>query len=519
MRRLNAQQGFDNIAIEEVSKGDVLEVRPGEVFPADAHITEGDTLVEEVLLTGESKPLPRSKGEAVMAGSHDLSQTVRLRVELVGPSTRFGQIVNLMQSASLHKPRLAILADRIAKPFLIAVLFAAVLSAWLAWSVSPSHALMVAVAVLIVTCPCALTLATPAAMLSAAGTLARQGVLLRDVQSLETLAQVDTVVFDKTGTLTRDQFELQAMYTEEGVMDAEHLGSALSQQLLSLACGIAQHSLHPYSRAVVQLASGIALGEGLSGVTEIVGQGMSANKIQAYDPLAVKSFRMGSLSFCQSWFGHGAVPLVAAVAAQVHLCNHQGWLASFAFREELRTDALATVQALQAQGIEVFLMSGDTRPAVNTVASRLHLPPSHVFGQCSPQGKLLHVKALQALGRRVAMVGDGFNDMPVLAGAHVSFAFGESVPLARARADVVVQGQHLRAVAQTFTLAKRTRRVVMHNLLWAGVYNAVCVPLAFMGYLPPCLAGLGMALSSLLVVMYSLQLAKPLRWPLTGVKA
>jgi Cu2+-exporting ATPase len=518
VRRLNAQQGFDNITMEEVRRGDVLEVRAGEVFPADAHITEGETLVEEALLTGESKPLPRSMGEAVMAGSHNLSQTVRVRVDLVGQSTRFAQIVDLMQSASLHKPRLAILADRIAKPFLIAVLFAAVISAWLAWAVSPAHALMVAVAVLIVTCPCALTLATPAAMLSAAGTLARQGVLLRDVQSLETLAQIDTVVFDKTGTLTSDRFELQAMYTEEGVMDAEHLGSLMSQQLLSLASTIAQHSLHPYSRAVVQLASGAAMGGVLSGVTETVGQGMSANRVVSYDPLAVETFRMGSLSFCQSWLGHGAVPL-AAVSAQVHLCNQQGWLASFAFREELRPEALETVQALQAQGIEVFVMSGDSASAVNTIARRLHLPPSNVLAQCSPQGKLLRVKALQALGRRVAMVGDGFNDMPVLAGAHVSFVFGESVPLARVHADVVVQGPHLRTVVQTLMLAKRTRRVVMHNLVWAGVYNAVCVPLAFMGYLPPWLAGLGMALSSLVVVVYSLQLAQPLRWPLGSVKA
>jgi Cu2+-exporting ATPase len=475
--------------------------------------------VEEALLTGESKPLPRSKSDRVMAGSHNLSQTVRVLVDLVGPSTRFAHIVELMQSASLHKPRLAILADRIAKPFLIAVLFAAVISAWLAWSVSPAHALMVAVSVLIVTCPCALTLATPAAMLSAAGTLARQGVLLRDVQALETLAQVDTVVFDKTGTLTSDQFELQAMYSAEGVMTADQLESPLSQQLLGLAAGMAQHSLHPYSRAMVQLASGTAVDQGLSGVTETVGQGMSANKVQSYDPLAVESFRMGSLSFCQAWFGHSAVPLVAAVSAQVHLCNQQGWLASFAFREELRPDALQTVRALQAQGLEVFLMSGDKAAAVNAVAKQLHLPQSQVLALCSPQGKLQRVNALQALGRRVAMVGDGFNDMPVLAGAHVSFAFGESVPLARVHADVVVQGQHLRAVAQTLALAKRTRRVVMHNLVWAGVYNAVCVPLAFMGYLPPWLAGLGMALSSLVVVVYSLQLAKPLRWPLTGVKA
>jgi len=512
VRRLNADQAFDTVGLDAVRTGDVLQVRPGEVFPADATILSGETLVEEALLTGESKPLQRRVGEQVMAGSHNVSQTVHIRVVQAGPSTRFAQIVNLMQSASLHKPRLAILADRIAKPFLLAVLFAAALSAWLAWSVSPSHALMVAVSVLIVTCPCALTLATPAAMLSAAGTLARQGVLLRDVQTLETLAQVDTVVFDKTGTLTSDRFELQALYSAEGVMSADAVSSPLSQQLLGLAAGIAQHSFHPYSRAVVALVNNIPVNTSLSSVTETVGQGLSANWQSADAPQAVQSLRMGSLSFCQSWLGNCEVPLLAAERAQVHMCNNLGWLASFAFREVLRADAQATVQALRDQGWEVFLMSGDKRSAVKAVADRLNLPDGQVFAECSPHDKLQRVKALQALGRRVAMVGDGFNDMPVLAGAHVSFAFGESVPLARARADVVVQGQHLHTVAQTLALAKRTRRVVMHNLLWAGVYNAVCVPLAFMGYLPPWLAGLGMALSSVVVVAYSLQLSQPLRW-------
>jgi Cu2+-exporting ATPase len=277
---------------------------------------------------------------------------------------------------------------------------------------------------------------------------------------------------------------------------------------------MAQHSLHPYSRAVVQLLKDTPFVEGLSGITETMGQGLSANWLSADDQQRAQSLRMGSLSFCLSWLGNCDVPPLAAQSAQVHLCNNQGWLASFAFREALRPDAQETVQALRDQGLEVFLMSGDKAVAVKTVATRLKLPDGQVLAECTPQDKLQRVKALQAMGRRVAMVGDGFNDMPVLAGAHVSFAFGEAVPLARARADVVVQGQHLRAIAQTLSLAKRTRTVVMHNLVWAALYNAMCVPLAFMGYLPPWLAGLGMALSSVVVVAYSLQLAQPLRWPL-----
>ena len=265
---------------------------------------------------------------------------------------------------------------------------------------------------------------------------------------------------------------------------------------------------------MVQLLKDTPFVEGLSAITETMGQGLSANWLSADDQQQAKSLRMGSLSFCQSWLGNCDVPPLAAQSAQVHLCNNQGWLASFAFREALRPDAQETVQALRDQGLEVFLMSGDKAVAVKTVATRLNLADGQVLAECTPQDKLQRVKALQAMGRRVAMVGDGFNDMPVLAGAHVSFAFGEAVPLARARADVVVHGQHLKTIAQPLALAKRTRRVVMHNLVWAATYNAVCVPLAFMGYLPPWLAGLGMALSSVVVVAYSLQLAQPLRWPL-----
>ena len=200
-----------------------------------------------------------------------------------------------------------------------------------------------------------------------------------------------------------------------------------------------------------------------------------------------------------------------ALTAQVDLCDENGWLASFEFHEQLRDDALPTLQALQQQGLKLFVLSGDTSAAVERMAMRLHLPPAQVQARCSPEAKLQFVNNLQAQGLHVAMVGDGFNDMPVLAGAHVSFAFGQAVPLAQARSDVVVQGQHLMAIADTLALAQRTRTVVRHNLIWAAAYNAVCVPLAFMGFLPPWLAGLGMALSSLIVVLYSLQLARPTR--------
>lgn len=507
VQRFNAQGLLETVGLHQLRVGDVLQVNPGEVFAADGVLLQGQTLVEEALLTGESEPLQRGPGEPLMAGSHNLRETISMRVERLGEDTRYAEIVSLMQSASLHKPRLAAWADTVAKPFLVAVLLAAFLSAALAWSTSPGHALMVAVAVLIVTCPCALSLATPAAMLAAAGQLARQGVLLRHVQSLETLAQVNAVVFDKTGTLTSDHMGLQALHTAEGVWGLQDMQSASAQAVLNVAVSLASHSSHPYSRAVVQLGSQDDPLK-LQDVQEHVGQGLSARAVSADG--VVLEWRLGSLAFCQSWHANCVVPVEAA-QAQVHVCNDGGWLASMSFHETLRDDAVQTIEHLKSMGMAVHLLSGDKQVAVERVASRLHLPLSQVQAACSPEVKLQQVKALQAQGLTVAMVGDGFNDMPVLAGAHVSFAFGQAVPLAQARADVVVQGQHLLAVAQTLALARRTQVVVRHNLIWAALYNAICVPLAFMGYLPPWLAGLGMALSSVMVVLYSLQLAVPVR--------
>jgi Cu2+-exporting ATPase len=509
VQRQTKRGGLETVALHQLRVGDVLQVHPGEVFAADGELLEGHTWVEEALLTGESAPLERHAGDTLMAGSHNLRETIQMKVLRLGEHTRYADIVRLMQSASLHKPRLAALADSVAKPFLAAVLLAAGLSAALAWSTSPGHALMVAVSVLIVTCPCALSLATPAAMLAAAGQLARQGVLLRDVQSLESLAQVDAVVFDKTGTLTEDRMVLQTLITPQGVWHLNDAASPLPSAVLKLAASLARHSVHPFSRAVAQLWPQTEDCLPMQAVQEEVGQGVSGRVVNDQGQ-AVRELRLGALAFCQSGQAPCLVPL-KALTAQVHLCDDNGWLASFEFLERLRDDAVQSLQALQDQGLKLFLLSGDTAAAVDRIANRLQWPQAQVQARCSPEGKLQFVKNLQAQGLHVAMVGDGFNDMPVLAGAHVSFAFGEAVPLAQARSDVVVQGHHLMAVADTLVLAQRTQTVVRHNLIWAATYNAVCVPLAFMGYLPPWLAGMGMALSSLVVVLYSLQLARPPR--------
>jgi P-type Cu2+ transporter len=390
-----------------------------------------------------------------------------------------------MERASVDKPAFARVADRIASPFLLGVLVSAAGAAFWWWPAGPAHALAIAVAVLIVTCPCALSLATPAAMLAAAGSLARRGVLVRQLQVLEGAATADTVVFDKTGTLTQERLGLAGVLARPGVP---------ADEALALAAALASHSLHPVSRALAD--SRTVLRPALGHVSEAAGQGV-AGQVQD-GRWAGRAVRLGSADFC------GVEPVPSALQ-QVHLADGQGWLASFELSEALRPDAAQAVAALQALGVEVQLLSGDRARAVRQLATRVGI--SHWRAACTPEDKLAHVRALQRQGRRVVMVGDGMNDGPVLACADVSIAMGQGVPLAQARSDFIVQGGRLGAVAAVLGQARRSRVVVRQNLAWAAVYNAACVPLAVAGLMPAWLAGLGMAASSLLVVLNSARLA------------
>ncbi|WP_418128177.1 cation-translocating P-type ATPase [Variovorax sp. 375MFSha3.1] len=491
--RLAADGSWKRVAVRRLAVGDVVRVRPGEAFAADGVVIEGDTSADEALLTGESRPVPRPCGDRVLAGSHNLSAPVRVRIESVGEGTRFAQIVRLMESAASRKPRLALLADRVARPFLAAVLVSAAVAAALWWPTDPGRALMVAVAVLIVTCPCALSLATPAAMLASAGALARGGVMTSNLQALEALASVDTVVFDKTGTLTGDIPRLERIYCRQGMRPGD---------ALEMAAALGAQSLHPVSQALVNAWNAqfrCAPGWAADKVAETAGQGIEGRmrRVRAAAGTS-RRVRLGSPAFC-------SVAPLEVDAAQVHLADEQGWLASFVLVEELRADAAAAVASLREQGLTVRLLSGDRDSAAREIGVRCGIDFSQ--GGCTPEDKLEVLWRLQAEGRQIAMVGDGLNDGPSLARANASFAFGRSVPLSRAHADFVVLGNRLATIPQAIAQARRTLRVVRQNLLWAAGYNALCVPLAIAGWLPAWLAGLGMAASSLVVVLNATRLA------------
>lgn len=499
VRKRQADGSWALVSIRRLQVGDVIEVLPGEAFAGDGLVLSGQTQVDEALLTGESRPLARRAGDRVIAGSHNLSGTLQVQIEQVGAATRYAQIVSLMESASVSKPAMAQLVDRWAKPFLVAVMLASLASAVYWWPSDPAHAVMVAVAVLIVTCPCALSLATPAAMLATAGALARSGVLVRRLSALQNLAHIDTVIFDKTGTLTRDAFEVVRIHTREGV------SAALA---LDWAASLARHSLHPVSRALWSEARRRADATGrlaeleamtAQEVSERAGQGVQGVLTLQGQP--VQTLRLGSAAFC-------VAPALPGHHLQVSLADASGWLASFELAEEVRPEAARVVRQLASLGLSIQVLSGDAQTAVSQVAQTVGIDSAH--GGCSPQHKLQALQALQAQGHKVAMVGDGLNDGPVLAGADVSFALGQAVPLAQSKSDFVLMGGQLDVLVSTVLRSRQTMRIVRQNLWWSAAYNAACVPLALMGWLPAWAAGLGMALSSLLVVLNALRLAQAL---------
>ena len=319
-------------------------------------------------------------------------------------------------------------------------------------------------------------------------------MLVRRLAAFEAMASIDTVMFDKTGTLTLDAMVLASIQVRDGVP---------TEQALDMAAALAQYSLHPVSKALVAAAKAERTNPWRADqVQEVAGRGLSGKVCQLDDGNSASLVSLGSAEFC------GVQRTKSEAKTEVlqsFLRDEQGWLATFEFHEDVRSDALSTVDVLQKDGVEVFLVSGDSVQAVARVAAQVGITAFQ--GGCTPQDKLAFLQDAQKRGKKVAVVGDGLNDGPVLAGAHVSFAFGRAVPLAQAQSDFVVLGEQLGLVVKTMGLAKQTMCVVKQNLWWAAGYNALCVPLAVMGLLPAWLAGLGMALSSLFVVLNALRLA------------
>lgn len=515
-RAVNAEEDLATVASEStplssLRHGDRVRVAVGQAFPADGQILAGETEVDESLLTGESRAVPRQVGQMVVAGSLNMSAPVWMAIERLGPDTRYQQIVSLVHQAMTEKPGWMRFADRMAAPFLWGVILLAAGGA-LAWQwIDPSKSVWVAVSVLVVTCPCALSLAAPSALLAAAGAMARKGLLVRRLDALEALAEIDQVYFDKTGTLTEGELSVVSLATPQGRIAAAQGLPAAQIEHWGLAAALASYSQHPLSRSLVKAAQDAGGWPATSwvDVREQAGKGVQATDAQG------RVWRLGLLSW--------VLPAAAAEAGWwTQDSDARVWMAAiddtgtlvpetvtgFVFDEVFRAEARPTVQRLRELGCQSALLSGDQASRVHAAARLLGQGEDMVVAQAqaTPEDKLNVIARIQAEGHRVAVVGDGINDAPVLAKADVSVALDQGAALAQSQADLIILGGRLLGLPEAVVISRQAMRIVRQNLAWAAIYNASCIPLALAGLMPPWLAGLGMALSSLGVVLNALRL-------------
>ena len=510
------------IAAGALRPGDFLLVRPGETIAADGKVVQGRGEVAEAVLTGESEPRAKAPGSRVIGGSVSLAEPLVVRVDRVGGDTVLAGIVRLVERAMAERQPLAELADRYAHWFVAAVLAAAAATA-IAWlQIDPSRALWVAVSVLVVTCPCALSLATPVALTVATGELARRGLIVTRGHAIETLARSTDVVLDKTGTLTHGDLRVVA---------AAALGREPLEVCIALAGALEQGSEHPAGRALVRHAAGpgaaaravtderaIANGKAVTGRAVADGQAV-ANAPAVADvsntpgggvegTVGGRRYRVGSPRFCSALAGPPPLALGGAAAGTtVTLAAAGEWLARFELGDTLRPEAAALVRRLGRLGKRVHLLSGDAASAATRVAAAVGI--ELIEAEADPDAKRAYVRRLKAAGAVVAMVGDGVNDAPVLAQADVSIAMGQGSDIAVTRADAVLISGELDGLAEAFERAGRTSRIVRQNLAWAAAYNLAALPAAALGLVTPWMAGIGMAASSLVVVANALRLRRP----------
>ncbi|MEE4378841.1 MAG: heavy metal translocating P-type ATPase [Candidatus Competibacteraceae bacterium] len=485
--RLGDGDAQETVAVAELLPGERVLIRPGATVPADGRVVEGISSVDESLLTGESLPLPKSVGATLIGGSLNVESPLVMEIDKVGAETVLSTIVSLTERAAGTKPPLAQLADRVAGWFVGGVLLiATAVAVW--WGLhDPAVAFPITLAVLVVTCPCALSLATPTALTAATAYLTQCGLLATRAHALETLARVTHVVFDKTGTLTLGQLQLIAV---------ESVGALDSQRCLELAAALERGSEHPVAQTLRKAAQGTLRAEQ---VKNTPGAGVEGWVDGA-------RYRLGRADFVAQL---SATPLVESAtdkstATRVALGDAQGVLAWFELADTLRPDAGAVVTALQAMGLRVMLLSGDRAETVRTIAGQLGIDQAEAG--LMPADKLARLHALQSEGAVVAMIGDGINDAPVLAAATVSIAMGTGTQLAHAAADMILLSGRLDALSQGISVARRTVNIIRQNLSWAIGYNALATPLAATGWIVPWAAALGMSLSSLLVVGNALRL-------------
>ncbi|MGE0428630.1 MAG: heavy metal translocating P-type ATPase [Hydrogenophaga sp.] len=513
-----------DVAVDELLPGDLVRVLPGERFAADGEVVQGRTQADESMLTGEAMPVPKDVGDMVTGGSLNGEGAVDVRVRAIGAQSVLSRIIGLVQDAQATKAPVQRMVDQVAAVFVPVVLVIALLTlvAWLWTGVPMEEALLHAVAVLVIACPCALGLATPTAIMAGTGVAAQHGILIKDAQALEIAHQVDTVAFDKTGTLTEGHPRLLVIEAVPGVDEVAVLHTAAALQA---------QSAHPLARAVVQAADARAIAiraDAASEVQAVSGRGSEGRVNGAW--LALGSLKwmeelgaaLGPLEErVRSWQSQGATVSVLASQTPGDAAAAASWtpLAMLAFGDEPKAGAAQAIADLRARGMRLYMVSGDNRGAAFAMAARLGLRASEgeVIAEVLPGDKAAVIRKLKSSGaggplHTVAMVGDGVNDAPALAAADVGMAMshtqgGGSDVAMHAAGITLMRGDPL-LVASALDISRRTVSKIRQNLFWAFAYNVAGIPLAALGFLSPVVAGAAMALSSVSVVSNALLLKR-----------
>jgi Cu+-exporting ATPase len=478
---------------------DVVVVRPGERIPADGVVAEGATHVDESMLTGEPLPVAKGEGDRVTGGAVNAEGLIAVRITAVGARSTLARIIEMVESAQAKKAQVQRLVDRVSAVFVpvVLVIAAATLLGWGLATGSWDAALLNAVAVLVIACPCALGLATPTAIMAGTGAAAQQGILIRDAEALESAHGITAVAFDKTGTLTHGRPFLAAFQAQN-----------MSEQVaLALAASVQTGSEHPLAKAVLDAAEGFEIARPDT-ARAVAGRGMEAT-------VDGRRFALGSTRWMRE-LGVDLEALTAQASGFEQTGHTVSWLADvteeptlravLAFGDQPRAEAAEAVRHLASQGIRTVMLTGDNRAAAQSVAR--HLGIDDVRAEVLPADKAREITALRAHGGRVAMVGDGVNDAPALAAADLGIAMGSGTDVAMHAASVTLMRSDPRLVAAAIDVSRRTYAKIRQNLFWAFLYNVVGIPLAALGLLSPVIAGAAMALSSVSVVANTLLLTR-----------
>ncbi len=469
------------LPVEQIAAGMTVLVAAGEQLPVDGVVAEGQSSMDTALITGESLPATVAPGDKVFAGTVNLAEPLRIRVTQVGEGTLLAEIARIMEAAEQNRSRYVRMADRAARYYAPGVHLLALIAfvGWLVAGAAWQDALMIAAAVLIITCPCALALAVPVVQVVAASRLLRQGILMKSADALERLAEIDCAIFDKTGTLTRGELRL--------IDDA-----GLDENTLAEAAAMAANSKHPLARALVRAAQqrqgSVAAA---SDVVELPGRGLSRS-------LPEGEARLGSAA----WLGldqgrEGDTP-------ELWFARPGCEPTRFAFEDALRDDAGQVLEGLAERGVSAEILSGDRFAAVRRAAADLHV--ERFAAEQGPAAKIVRLERLEKEGRAPLMVGDGLNDAPALAAAHASMSPSSASDISQTAADFIFQGSHLNPVLETLDVARRSRALAVQNFVLAGAYNVIAIPLAMAGYVTPLIAALAMSSSSIVVTLNALRL-------------